>query len=69
MKIESGFWNCCQAKPTKIVAFDDDRDGAPKGALVWHFACAGCASTVHSSRVMDAPSTAPVTLTEYPGTE
>lgn len=69
MKIELGFWNCCQARPTKVVAFDDDRDGAAKGALVWHYACAGCASTVHPSRVLDAPSIAPVTLAEADGTE
>lgn len=54
-KIEPGFWNCCKAKPAKIVAFDDDRDGAPKDALVWHYACKACASTVHPSRVMDTP--------------
>lgn len=64
MKIEPGFWNCCQAKPTKIVAFNDDRDNAPKDALVWHFACKSCASTVHPSRVMDAPTHAPETLSK-----
>lgn len=51
MNIKPGFWNCCQAKPSKVVAFDGEN-----GELIWHFACAGCASTVHSSRVLDAPN-------------
>lgn len=63
-KIEPGFWNCCKAKPAKIVAFDDDRDNAPKDALVWHYACNSCASTVHPSRVMDTPFNSPVTRSE-----
>ena len=58
MDIKQGFWNCCRENPDKLVAFDDDREGAPSGALIWHHACTTCASTVHPSRVLDAPDAA-----------
>lgn len=51
MRIERGFWNCCQALPGKAVRFIRDADGSD----VWHEACNGCASTVSADRVADLP--------------
>lgn len=45
-----GFWNCCQAKPSKVVQFDAE-DGTP----VWYQACAACASTVSAERIRELP--------------
>jgi hypothetical protein len=39
-------WNCCKAKPAKVVSFDDG------SAIV---ACLGCSQTVGSSRRHDLP--------------